>query len=127
MNLSALAGGYVATVNPWVTAQYLQNAGTYTTAADGKRTPTYLDAEPMAVQMQALSFGDLAQLSGLNIQGEKRALYCQGDVKGVARPDGRGGDIFKMPDGSTWLVCMVLENWFTTAGWCKVAVTRQNP
>ena len=55
MNLSALAGGYVATVNPWVTAQYLQNAGTYTTANDGKRTPTYLDAEPMAVQMQALS------------------------------------------------------------------------
>jgi hypothetical protein len=125
MNLSALAGPLVAIVNPWVTAQYLPSTGVYITTADGQRTPTPPTPSDMQVQMQALTFGDLQQISGLNIQGEKRALYCQGDIKGVARPDGKGGDLFTMPDSSRWLVVLVLENWFTTAGWTKVAVVKQ--
>lgn len=125
MNLHALAGPIVAAVNPWVTAQWLPSAGAYTTTADGERTPVAPTPLPAQVQMQALSFDELKQVQGLNIQGEKRALYVEADVKGVARADGRGGDRFTMPDGSKWLVVLSLENWFTTAGWCKVAITRQ--
>ena len=125
MNLNAIAGPIVAAVNPWVTAQWLQSAGSYTTTVDGERTPVLAAAEPVQVQMQALAFDELKQVSGINIQGEKRALYVDEDVKGVARPDGRGGDLFTMPDGSRWLVVLVLENWATTGGWTKVAVTRQ--
>ncbi|WP_322030129.1 hypothetical protein [Paraburkholderia sp. J76] len=31
-----------------------------------------------------------------------------------------------LPDGSLWLIALVLENWWLTDGWCKCAVTRQN-
>lgn len=124
MNLHAIAGAYVAAVNPWTIAQYRQSTGS-TTAIDGKRTPTYAPAVSVLTQMQALTAEDLAQLSGLNVQGEKRALYVTGDWKGVDRPDMRGGDLFTLADGSTWLVAQVLENWFSMSGWAKVAATRQ--
>lgn len=125
MNLHALAGPIVAAVNPWITVQHLQAASSYTTAPDGTRTPDAPTPVSMQVQMQALSADELRQVEGLNIQGEKRALYCMGDIKGVARPDGKGGDLFTMPDGTAWLVVHVLENWYTTAGWTKVALCRQ--
>ena len=55
MNLHAIAGPIVATVNPWVLAQYRQPTGTYTTAADGTRTPSYLPDVDLLVQRQALA------------------------------------------------------------------------
>ena len=79
----------------------------------------------MLVQMQALQYKDLMQLAALNINGEKRALYVNGEVEGVLRPNNQGGDLFTMPDGSVWLVVQVLENWNTTAGWTKCAVVKQ--
>ena len=122
--MHGISNGYVAAVNPNVSAQYLASTG-YSTGSDGRRTPSYAAAVPVTVQMQMLTAQDLAQLSGLNIQGEKRAIYVSGNWKGVARPDLRGGDIFTLADGSRWLVAHVLENWFTTNGWAKVAATRQ--
>ena len=125
MNLHAIAGPIVAIVNPWVLAQYRQPTGTYTTAADGTRTPIYLPDVDLLVQRQALSPSDLRQIEGLNLGGEKAALYVQGDIKGTVRGEQRGGDLFVMPDGTTWLVVQALENWGTTAGWTKVAVVKQ--
>jgi hypothetical protein len=125
MNLHAIAGPIVAAVNPWVLAQYRQPAGTYTTAADGTRTPDFLPDVDLMVQRQALSPSDLRQIEGLNLGGEKAALYVQGDIKGTVRGEQRGGDLFVMPDGTTWLVVQALENWGTTAGWTKVACVRQ--
>lgn len=125
MNLHAIAGPIVALVNPWLTVQYLQHAGTYTTAADGKRTPNYLPAVDVQVQRQPLTANDLKQLDGINLGGEKAALYVQGDIKAVVRGDQRGGDVFVMPDGTHWLVVQPLEGWGVTAGWTKVAVVRQ--
>lgn len=75
--------------------------------------------------MQALSFDELKQVDGLNIQGEKRAMYVNGDFAGIQRPDNQGGDLITLPDGSKWLIVLVLENWNTTSGWTKFAVTRQ--
>lgn len=125
MNLHSIVGPIVAAVNTWVTAQYRQHAGTYATAADGKRTPNYIADVDMQVQRQALSANDLKQLDGLNLGGEKAALYVQGDIKAVVRGDQRGGDLFVMPDGTAWLVAQVLENWAATGGWTKVCVVRQ--
>ena len=125
MNLHSIAGPLVAIVNPWVVAQYRQSSGTYTTASDGTRTPTFLPDVEVLVQRQALSPADLRQVEGINMGGEKAALYVQGDIKGTVRADQRGGDLFVMPDGTTWLVVQALENWGTTAGWTKVACVRQ--
>lgn len=125
MNLHAIAGPIVAAVNPPVLGQYQQSTGS-NTAASGKRTPTYATAIGVQVQLQALTGDDLRQMDGLNIQGEKRALYVSGTWKGASRPDIRGGDLFTLPDGSIWLVVHLLEDWNSTAGWAKVAITRQN-
>jgi hypothetical protein len=125
MNLSGIVGGYVAAINPWVTATIQQSQG-YTTNPDGSRTPAYAAPVTVEVQMQAMTYKDLMQIDGLNINGEKRAMYINGTWEGVARPDGRGGDLITLPDNSVWLVAQVLENWGYQDGWTKVAVVKQN-
>lgn len=125
MNLHNIVAGAVSAINPAMNATIRRSTG-YTTAADGTRTPTYASPECVKAQVQALQYNDLTQLAGLNIQGEKRAMYLNGNWEGVARPDGRGGDLITLPDSSVWLVVQVLENWASQDGWVKVAVTRQN-
>ena len=125
MNLHAIVGPCVAAVNPWVTAQYQQSNG-YTTSASGKRVPAYLAAVSVQIQMQALTYKDLVQTEGLNINGERHAMYLNGDERGIDRSANRGGDIITLPDSSVWLVAQVLENWYGTDGWTKLCVTKQN-
>jgi len=125
MDLHAIVGPYVAKVNPWLMATWRQSTGSVKEAS-GKRTPTYATVQGVRVQCQALQFKDLVQLEGLNINGVKQALYVDGNIEGVSRPDARGGDMFTLPDGSIWLVVLPLENWARTAGWSKVAVVLQN-
>ena len=125
MNLHNLVAGAVSAINPAITASIQRSTG-YVTAADGTRTPSYAAAVSVQAQVQALEYNDMVQLSGLNIQGEKRAMYLNGNWEGVSRPDRRGGDLITLPDGSVWLVVQVLENWASQDGWVKVAVTRQN-
>lgn len=125
MNLHSIVGPIVAAVNPWLLASIQKSTG-YTTADDGSRVPSYAPAENVLVQAQALQYNDLVQIDGLNIQGERRALYLNGNWDGVVRVDGTGGDLITLPDGSVWLVVLVLENWADRDGWVKVAVTRQN-
>jgi len=124
MNLHNIAGQYVAAVNPWLTAQYQQSNG-YTTAGDGTRTPSYATAVPVQVQKQPMQYRDLVQLDGLNLNGEKAAFYVNGNWQGVARPTNQGGDLITLPNGSKWLVVMLLENWSEMDGWSKVACVLQ--
>lgn len=124
MNLHSLVGPAIAAVNPMLVAQFQQSAGS-TTQADGTRVPAYAAAVPVQAQCQALSFKDLQQISGLNLNGEKLAMYVNGLWEGVARPAAKGGDLLTLPDGSIWLVAQQLENWSRTAGWTKVAAVRQ--
>lgn len=77
----------------------------------------------VTAQIQALSFRDIAQMDGLNIEGTRRAIYFYGRIEGLVRPEGRGGDLVYFPDGTVWLVAIVLEQW---PDWCKVAATLQN-
>ncbi len=108
----------------------------------------------MSAQVQALTFRDLTQVSGLNLNGTRRGIYLSGDVEGLVRSQGKGGDLITFPDGSEWLVALVLEAWgaselpmltlggdpmLTLGGgsmtelsggtpdqWCKVACTLQS-
>lgn len=126
MHLHKLVRPLVSSINPSVTASLQASTG-YTTASDGSRVPTYAPAVCIRVQRQALQYNDIAQTDGLNIQGQRSAMYISGNWEGIVRADGSGGDLITLPDGTTWLVAMVLENWGDTKGWVKVAVTRQNP
>lgn len=120
MNLHAIAGPIVAAVNPTVFGRLWTSDG-YITSPSGKRSPTYSLTPNVALQVQALSAPELAQTESLNIEGVKRAVYVNGDVQGVDRVDGKGGDLLDF-NAKRWLVVTVLETW---PGWCKVAVALQ--
>jgi hypothetical protein len=126
MNLHGIVSAAIATVNPFVTAMLKRSSG-YTTAADGTRTPSFVDVPGVPLQAQALSYTDLQLLDGLNIQGVRRAVYLNGSALGVVRELQVGGDLFvfpagTFPEGNTWLVAHVLESW---PDWCKCALTLQ--
>ena len=124
MNLHSIAMGIVSSVNPSITVS-IQSSSGYTTEPDGTRAPAYAAPVYITGQLQSLTFGDLQQLQGIAIQGQKRALYLNGSWDGVVRPDGKGGDLITLPDGSLWLVVQVLEDWSLTSGWVKLAIVRQ--
>lgn len=124
MNLHNIVAPCIAAVNPMITAAWKQSSGA-TVAPDYSRTPQYVTVNGVQVQSQALTYKDLMQLDGINLGGESRAYYVNGNIEGVSRPDARGGDLFELTDGSTWLVVHVLENWSFTSGWTKCAVVKQ--
>jgi hypothetical protein len=131
MNLQNITAGYVAAVNPTVPCILKTSNGTTTTNPDFSLTPNYNTPVTVMGQVQALQFRDIQQLEGLNLQGTRRAIYLQGDVEGLVRTGSKGGDIVTFPDGTVWLVAMVLEAWGMNANtpgeqWCKVAGVLQN-
>ena len=121
MNLHQIVSGAIGVVNPFISAQLYQSTG-YTLAADGTQIPTYAAPVRAAIQVQALSSDELKQVEGLNVQGNKQAVYLNGNWNGLVRPDRRGGDLLKFGD-ATYLVITVLENWDS---WTKLAVVLQN-
>ena len=130
MNLQGITASAVSAVNPMVTAQLRVSTGNVTNP-DFTISPSYAPAVPVQAQVQSLTYRDLQQTEGLNLQGTKKAIYLQGDVEGIVRPTNRGGDLITMPDGTVWLVVLVLESWGqntsnTSEQWCKVAVVLQN-
>ena len=120
MNLHQMVAGAIGSINPFIPATMLRSTG-YTTAADGIRTPTFEEI-PVSAEVQALSTDDLRQLDGLNIQGQKNAVYLSGNWNGVVRVGKQGGDLIKF-GGQTWLAVTVLENW---PDWTKLAVVLQD-
>lgn len=131
MNLHQIASGAIAVVNPMIPVTIKVATGDYTVLADGTRIPQYDTIPDVPAQIQALSFTDLQMISGLQLNGERRAIYLNGRYDSVSRPRNTGGDLITYPDGNkwpygtTWLIAQVLEQW---PDWCKVAVTLQvNP
>ncbi len=122
MNLHGIVTGYVNAVNPAVLCTMQMSTG-YTIAADGSQVPSYATYIDVPCQIQAASYGDIQKTAGLNIQGTRRSVYINGNWQGLNRSEIKGGDIMTMPDGTVWLVAMVLEHW---PDWTKVAVTLQN-
>lgn len=126
MKLRSIVNGAIQGINRDQQITWLQSAG-YATAPDGTRTPTQASTQIRA-NVQALSGTDLRLAEGLNMQGVMRSVYLHGDVEGIVRSDGKGGDILQFPlvPGGTvhnWLVTQVMETWPT---WCRVIVTLQN-
>jgi hypothetical protein len=98
--------------------------GTYSVSEGQNVVPEVMATSlTLNAQVQALTFRDIAQLEGLNLQGTRRAIYLDGAIEGLVRPQNKGGDLITLPDGTVWLVAMVLEHWLD---WCKVAATLQN-
>lgn len=120
-----MAGNAVSSVNAPQLVFLHVSAGNVTNA-DGSITPKYLPQRRIMGQVQNLTFRDLQQLDGMNLQGTRRAIYLNGQIDGIVRNEGKGGDLVVIPTGNvnegTWLVAMVLESW---VGWCKVAATLQ--
>lgn len=125
MNLHGIAGPIVAAINPWLRVEADISIG-YEIAPGGKQIPQYKRFRDIRLQWQSLTNSDVKQLQGLNISTDCRAAYVDGKFDGVVRPLSRGGDLIYLPDNSVWLVSHTLEDWFTTAGWVKIALTRQN-
>jgi len=121
MSLQDIAFGAVAVINPPVLATIMQATG-YTIDDDGSQVPSYATFNDVPVQMQALSNDEIHQVEGLNLQGNKQAVYLAGsDWSGLVRNAGKGGDLFVI-GGDTWLVATVLENW---PDWVKLALVQQ--
>jgi hypothetical protein len=130
VNLHNIVRGAISAVNPDILGTWRESTG-YTTSAAGRPTPTYTDHTAVRMQVQALTGKDLMHEAFMSMQGVKRSVYAQGNIQGVVRPDGTGGDILQFPQnrGGTvrnWLVVCVLETWTPDAGgWCKVGVVLQ--
>ena len=126
VNLHGIVSGAIDAVNPRIPAG-VQVSNGYTTGADGKRTPAFLPTVNVYAQVQALTFRDIVQLDGLNLQGTRRAIYLFGQVNGLVRSANEGGDLITIATGGTsdgvWLVAMILEQW---PDWCKAACTLQD-
>jgi hypothetical protein len=127
MMLRSIVNGAIQGINQDSTVAWVQSTG-YTTASDGTRTPNQV-SQAMQANVQALNGTDLRHMDGLNVQGVMRSVYLYGDVEGIVRAQGKGGDLlqFPMTPGGTmqnWLVTQVMETWPT---WARVIVTLQNP
>ena len=63
----------------------------------------------------------------MNIQGERRKIYLNGNWNGLVRADKKGGDLMQFPEYPggpvrTWKVAMALEQW---PDWTTLALTLQ--
>lgn len=129
MNLQQITAGAVSAVNPMVPCSVQISTGS-TKEADFTRVPTYATPVIMQGQIQSLTFRDIMQIEGLNLNGTRKAIYLTGKVDALVREENKGGDLITFPDGTVWLVAIVLEGWLqhtgsADPGWVKVAVTQQ--
>lgn len=125
MNLHGIVASAIGSVNPNVPATLQISTGS-TTQPDGTPVPTYATPITGTAQVQALSYMDLKQVDGLNLNGTRRAIYFYGAVNGVVRASNKGGDLITLTDGhnvGVWLTALVLEQW---PDWVKVVATLQN-
>lgn len=120
MNLHAIVSGAIGSVNPHIAVLYRRASG-YTTAADGSRTPAYVNFPGTPIQLQGLSAKDTEHTDALNINGLLRSVHMNGDTQAVDRGNAKGGDLFVIA-GTEWLVVLVMETW---PDWCRVVIQKQ--
>jgi len=126
MNLHSVVSGIIGAVNPPILATIRVSTGPGATQPSGKRIPTFAPDVTRMVQAQPMTYKDIQQTDGLNLQGTRISIYVTGVVQGLVRATNHGGDLIIISSGpyaGTWLVAMVLEQW---PDWCKVAATLQN-
>lgn len=122
MNLRAIANRATSTVNPNISVQWRRYEG-YDTLPNGKASISYADPVPVVAQVQALSKKDVEHLDAMNLSTCERAAYVNGQLQAFDRLASTGGDMIYF-ENQWWKVMAILEGW-TTAGWCRVALTAQ--
>lgn len=122
MNLRALANRATQAVNPNITVQWRKYLD-YDIGPNGKPVVTYAEPAGVVAQVQALSKADVQHLDAMNLSECTRAAYVNGQMQAFDRLKETGGDMLFFED-QWWKVMAILEGW-TTAGWCRVALTAQ--
>lgn len=125
MNLQGFTAGVISAVSPAQPANLLLSTGPGPTQPDGTKQPTYAPVIFVSAQIQPMSTNDLRKLDGLNLQNVNSKIYITGMLRGIQRVNQLGGDLVIFPDGTTYLIRAVLEDWFMD-GWTSVAVVQQN-
>lgn len=123
VNLRAIANRYTSAINPNLTVGWRRYSG-YTTLPGGKTVPAWAASVPLVAQVQSLTKSDVKHLDAMNLSRCDRAAFCNVQIGVVDRVTQEGGDLLIFEDG-VWLATAILQGW-TTAGWCKVALTKQN-
>lgn len=111
MNLFSIANAAIQVIDKNIPATWRKSTG-WADNPNHTRTPQYEDTE-IEVSVQPLSSDDLQHVDGLNIQGEKRAIWMYGDVQAVGRSEERGGDLLVFEQhgkSQTWKVVQVVES-----------------
>ena len=121
MNLNAIVSPAIGAINPNIRLS-VQVAISYATAADGSRAPMYNAPVEVWGQLQPLSYDDIRQIEGMNLQGMRKRIYLNGTIKGLVRGRRMGGDLITTPDGQVWKVALVTEAW---PDWTSAVVTLQ--
>lgn len=125
MNLHGLASPLISIVNPKTPAGVRLSSG-WTTQPNGARIPAYSAELSVLGQVQPMTYRDIQQVDGLNLQGTRVGIYLYGQLDGLVRSLGKGGDLVIIRVGvhaGVYLVATVLEQW---PDWVKVAATLQN-
>lgn len=122
MNLRNMANRLTSAVNPNLTVQH-RAYQSYSTLASGKTAATYAAAVPLVAQVQALTKKEIEHIDNMNLSPCDRAAYVNGQLQAFDRVAQTGGD-FLYFENRWWKVMAILEGW-TTAGWCKAALTGQ--
>lgn len=121
MNLHGIVSGCINAVNPFVPLALVVSTG-YTTADDGEQVPSY-DSFSVSGQIQPMSWKDLRQVEGINLNGTPQSIYLYGEADAIVRVKRKGGDLIVDSNNQTWLITLVTELW---PDWCKVVATLQN-
>lgn len=124
MNLHGLVAGNINAVNPFQLVSIQISTGN-TVDSTYKQVPTYMAPIQASAQIQPVTFRDLQQVEGLNLQGTSQKIYISGQIAGLIRESNKGGDLITFPNGDIYLVVLVLEA-FVYSGWCSVFCTLQN-
>jgi len=119
VNLHGIVSSAIGKVNPNKVITLRRSNG-YSIAADGARTPIYVDATGEA-QVQNLNSRELQHMNELNINGVLAKVYIYGELSSIVRVNQQGGDLLIF-GGFTWLVVNQTEAW---PDWCAVIVQQQ--
>lgn len=125
MNLHQVAARVVSIVKPPVPITVQRSTG-YSTNPDGTPTQTYAAPVAYSADIQPITWRDLQQLDGINLNGVRWKAYISGQLNGVNRPEVRGGDLVNILAGfhqGVFLVAQVLEQFDT---WVCAAIVQQN-
>jgi len=120
MDLHAIVANAISAVNPRICCTLQRSVG-YSIDEAGVQIPKYAVYHGEA-QVQPLSSKEIQHLEQLNISGILKKAYLCGEISGLVRMEGRGGDLLTLADGTKWLVVRVLEAW---PDWTAVALQRQ--